>query len=87
MKRVSLIVKCVVILLSVSSLSHSQDSTKSIIKFGIGISSSIFLYSTYQMPDLNNTALSVPIFIYSLFKLEPFVVFSQSRSEIKTNLQ
>lgn len=84
MKRVSLIIKCIVVLLSASPFSYSQDSTKSLVKWGIGISSSTLFLSTYPSPESNNTALSFPICIYSHFKVEPYFGFSRSREKSKT---
>jgi hypothetical protein len=74
-----------VVLLSISlnSIVYPQDSSKSSVKWGVGISSPVFFTSSYQfiIPPAQNTSISVPVFIKATFKLEPFISFSDYQYE------
>ena len=85
MKKQSFILIFISFMTLLNSFSYSQDSSKSSINWGIGISSPIFYTSSYQyiLPPAQNTSISIPIFISIKFKLEPFLSFSDYQNESK----
>jgi hypothetical protein len=67
------------------STAQEKNESKTTVKWGLGVSSSIFSISSlnYYIPPYQSTAISIPIYFSNQFKIEPFVDYGNYQNESK----
>jgi hypothetical protein len=85
MKKNYVISSTVALLMLFFSISAAQDSTisKTSVKWGLGVTTTLFTLNSYQsyVPQYQNTAISIPIFLSGQFKIEPYIAYVHYNNE------
>jgi hypothetical protein len=87
MKKYFVLFITLALVLTLLTISVAQESTesKTAVKWGFGVSTSIFSIGAleYYIPPYQSTAISIPIYFSNQFKMEPFIDYGNYHNERK----